>query len=44
MSRVLNAKQEKQRKAGKTREAVLLFIASYLTVAVVAVGSFLALA
>lgn len=44
MSHVSNSEQKNGRKAGKTRVAVLLFVASYLTVAVVAVGSFLALA
>lgn len=44
MSHVSNSEQKNQSKTGKTREAVLLFVASYLTVAVVAVGSFLALA
>ena len=44
MSHVSNSEQKNSRKAGKTREAILLFAASYLTVAAVAVGSFLALA
>ena len=44
MTEVSNSEQRKQRKVGKTGEAILLFMASYLTVAVVAVGSFLALA
>lgn len=44
MSRISKSEQKNQRKTEKTSDAVLLFLAGYLTVAVVAVGSFLALA
>lgn len=38
-----DSKQEQGRGSGKTRGAVLLLVASYVTVAVVAVGSLLAI-